>query len=86
MQENNKLKTNVSYETNDKRQITWYRLGTGMLSYSIITNNKNQIRHKVPVDSVDTLTSVIDTLALKDQNDVLIHMAGTMKNNIVQRN
>ncbi|CAC5357866.1 unnamed protein product [Mytilus coruscus] len=39
----------------------------------------------VPVDCIETSTFVIDTLALKDRDDLRIHMAGAIKKNRVQR-
>ncbi|CAG2228451.1 unnamed protein product [Mytilus edulis] len=51
----------------------------------ILKGDKEDYVSSVPVDCIETSTFVIDTLALKDRDDLRIHMAGAMKNNRVQR-
>ncbi|CAC5360185.1 unnamed protein product [Mytilus coruscus] len=51
----------------------------------ILKGDEEDYVTSVQVDCIETSTFVIDTLALKDRDDLRIHMAGAMKNKRVQR-
>ncbi|CAC5395347.1 unnamed protein product [Mytilus coruscus] len=73
-----------SEEKEDVEQLTKQLTVQGACKRILKADEEDYVS-SVPVDCIETSTFVIDTLALKDRDDLRIHMAGAIKNNRVQR-